>query len=94
MAVDQIVAALAQAADDEAEPETKSRLRAASDALGSIGYKVAVDVASKWAEHKLASEVPSPRRTRSRSIAWRNHGLVPEVSYGSSTVSWESQSSF
>ena len=50
--VDQLVAALAAAADAETEPEKKSRLREAADTLGSTGYRIAVDVATKWAEHK------------------------------------------
>jgi hypothetical protein len=50
--VDQLVAALTAAADAETEPEKKSRLREAAETLGSTGYRVAVDVATKWAEHK------------------------------------------
>jgi hypothetical protein len=50
--VDQLVVALAAAADAETEPEKKSRLRETADTLGSTGYKIAVDVATKWVEHK------------------------------------------
>ena len=50
--VDQLVAALAEAADAETEPERTSRLREAAETLGSTGYRIAVDVATKWAEHK------------------------------------------
>jgi hypothetical protein len=50
--VDQLVVALAEAADAETEPERKSRLREAAETLGSTGYRIAVDVATKWAEHK------------------------------------------
>ena len=50
--VDQLVAGLAAAADAETEPTKKSRLRAAAETLGSTGYRIAVDVATKWAEHK------------------------------------------
>jgi DNA-binding transcriptional MocR family regulator len=50
--VDQLVVALAAAADAETEPERKSRLRETADTLGSTGYRIAVDVATKWVEHK------------------------------------------
>jgi hypothetical protein len=50
--VDQLVAALNAAADAEAEPDRKSRLREAAETLGSTGYRIAVDVATKWVEHK------------------------------------------
>jgi hypothetical protein len=42
--VAQLVAALSEAADREAEPERKGRLRAAADVLGSIAHDVAVRV--------------------------------------------------
>jgi hypothetical protein len=44
--VAQLAAALAQAADRESEPERKSRLRAAADALGGVAREVAVRVIS------------------------------------------------
>jgi DNA-binding transcriptional MocR family regulator len=50
--VDQLVVALTAAADAETEPERKSRLREAADTLGSTGYRIAVDVATKWVEHR------------------------------------------
>lgn len=50
--VDQLVAALEAAADAETEPERKSRLRSAAETLGSSGYRIAVDVATKWVERK------------------------------------------
>lgn len=50
--VDQFVAALTAAADLEPELERRSRLREAAETLGSTGYRVAVDVATKWVEHK------------------------------------------
>jgi hypothetical protein len=44
--VTQLAAALAQAADRESEPERKSHLRAAADALGGVAREVAVRVIS------------------------------------------------
>ena len=50
--IDQLVVALTAAADAETEPERKSRLREAAQTLSSTGYRIAVDVATKWVEHK------------------------------------------
>ncbi len=50
--IDQLVVALTAAADAETEPERKSRLREAAETLSSTGYRIAVDVATKWVEHK------------------------------------------
>ena len=45
--VTQLAAALSQAADREAEPERKGRLRAAADTLGGIAREIAVQVISR-----------------------------------------------
>jgi hypothetical protein len=44
--VAQLVTALTEAADREPEPEQKSRLRAAAEALGDVAREVAVGVVS------------------------------------------------
>jgi DNA-binding transcriptional regulator YhcF (GntR family) len=50
--IDQLVAALTAAAEAETEPANRSRLREAAETLSSTGYRIAVDVATKWAERK------------------------------------------
>lgn len=45
--VDEIAAALARAADESSEPEQRSRLRAAADALYGFGRDIAVAVAAR-----------------------------------------------
>jgi hypothetical protein len=44
--VDQLAAALSEAADEESEPERKSRLRQAADVVGGMARDVAVAVIS------------------------------------------------
>lgn len=65
--IDQLVAALSAAADVETEPDRKSRLRQAAETLGSTGYRIALDVTTKWAEHKAG--VRSSRRAMPRTLS-------------------------
>jgi hypothetical protein len=51
--VDDLLAGLEAQADAETEPERKSRLRAAAETIRSTGYKVMVDAAAKYVEHKI-----------------------------------------
>jgi hypothetical protein len=44
--VEQLAAALARAADEEQEPERKSRLRGAAEVLGGMARDIAVNVIS------------------------------------------------
>ena len=46
--VDQLARAFTMAADDEAEPERKSQLRAVAEGLGGAGRTVAVEMFTAW----------------------------------------------
>lgn len=46
--VDQLARAFADAAEQEAEPEQKTKLRAVADGLGGAGRSVAVDLFTAW----------------------------------------------
>jgi hypothetical protein len=47
---DRLIAALTDAADRASNPDEKTKLRRAADALGSIGKEVLTDVLTKYAE--------------------------------------------
>jgi hypothetical protein len=51
--IDRLAEAFSTAADREADPEKKSRLRSIAGMLGGAGYQIAVDVAARVVEHQL-----------------------------------------
>lgn len=51
--VDQLASGIAQAAEQEADPEQKSRLRSVASGLASAAKTIAINVASEILEHRL-----------------------------------------
>jgi hypothetical protein len=51
--ITRLVEAFSAAAEQEPDPEKKSRLRSIAGMLGGAGYQIAVDVAARVVEHQI-----------------------------------------